>query len=59
MPTTIIGFLLMFLTECDRWHFLEEPRLQHDISRFGHVAQMYDDDMYVFGGFNGLMLNDM
>ena len=45
------------LAACDQWHTLDPPHV--DIARFGHTAKIHDNRMYVFGGFNGLMLSDM
>ncbi|XP_064629979.1 attractin-like protein 1 isoform X2 [Lineus longissimus] len=49
--------------KCDKWHFLPNPKLPQDVSRFGHTADVYQGktsrQMYVFGGFNGVMLNDV
>uniref|UniRef100_F6R4A2 Attractin n=1 Tax=Monodelphis domestica TaxID=13616 RepID=F6R4A2_MONDO len=44
---------------CDRWSVLRRPDLHHDINRFGHSAVLYNSTMYVFGGFNSLLLSDI
>ncbi|NWW76156.1 ATRN protein, partial [Climacteris rufus] len=44
---------------CDRWSVLPRPGLQHDVNRFGHSAVLYNSTMYVFGGFNSLLLSDV
>uniref|UniRef100_A0A8B9G002 Attractin n=1 Tax=Amazona collaria TaxID=241587 RepID=A0A8B9G002_9PSIT len=44
---------------CDRWHVLPRPGLHHDVNRFGHSAVLYNSTMYVFGGFNSLLLSDI
>lgn len=38
---------------------LDPPDLDPVPSRFGHSAAVYNDEMYVFGGFNGLLLSDL
>ena len=57
------------VSACDKWHTLDNPVLDHDISRFGHSAIMYTYKkqesanvyhyMHILGGFNGLTLIDM
>ncbi|XP_027766484.1 attractin-like, partial [Empidonax traillii] len=44
---------------CDRWSVLPRPGLHHDVNRFGHSAVLYNSTMYVFGGFNSLLLSDI
>ncbi|EPY79185.1 attractin isoform 1 preproprotein [Camelus ferus] len=44
---------------CDRWSVLPRPDLHHDVNRFGHSAVLYNSTMYVFGGFNSLLLSDI
>uniref|UniRef100_A0A8C0ZD99 Attractin n=1 Tax=Cyanistes caeruleus TaxID=156563 RepID=A0A8C0ZD99_CYACU len=44
---------------CDRWSVLPRPALQHDVNRFGHSAVLYNSTMYIFGGFNSLLLSDI
>ena len=54
---------MMYEIECDSWKILKDPStvLKHssEIGRFGHSAVAYENSMYVFGGFNGLMLNSI
>ena len=50
---------LYHLTECDQWHSLDEPKLAQNVARYGHSAVDYDGQMFVFGGFNGLLLRDL
>ncbi|RWR98444.1 attractin-like protein, partial [Dinothrombium tinctorium] len=49
--------------ECDRWFFLKDTLFSFksnvNIGRYGHTAAVYDNNMYVFGGFNGFMLNSV
>ncbi|XP_039224309.1 attractin isoform X2 [Crotalus tigris] len=44
---------------CDRWSVLPPPDLPHDINRFGHSAVLRNNTMYLFGGFNSLLLSDL
>ncbi|KAK6306803.1 hypothetical protein J4Q44_G00219510 [Coregonus suidteri] len=44
---------------CDEWSVLSRPDLHHDVNRFGHSAVYSDSVMYVFGGFNSLLLSDV
>ncbi|OCT99037.1 hypothetical protein XELAEV_18004837mg [Xenopus laevis] len=46
---------------CDHWSVLPHPVFQHDVSvdRFGHSAVLRNSTMYVFGGFNSLLLSDV
>ncbi|KAK7904410.1 hypothetical protein WMY93_017017 [Mugilogobius chulae] len=44
---------------CDEWTVLPRPDLHHDINRFGHSAVFNDGVMYIFGGFNSLLLSDV
>ncbi|KAF7649783.1 hypothetical protein LDENG_00135880 [Lucifuga dentata] len=44
---------------CDEWTVLPRPRLHQDINRFGHSAVVSNGSMYIFGGFSGLLLNDV
>uniref|UniRef100_A0A8C2KCC4 Attractin n=1 Tax=Cyprinus carpio TaxID=7962 RepID=A0A8C2KCC4_CYPCA len=44
---------------CDEWIVLPNPDLHHDVNRFGHSAVHHNGVMYVYGGFNSLMLSDV
>ncbi|KAM8938952.1 attractin [Pelodytes ibericus] len=44
---------------CDHWSVLPPPTLHHDVNRFGHTAVLNNGTMYVFGGFNSLLLSDV
>jgi len=45
--------------ECGEWYVLDDPWVHHSIARFGHSAVVHDNKMYVFGGFNGVVLGDV
>ncbi|RWS30423.1 attractin-like protein [Leptotrombidium deliense] len=49
--------------ECDTWLLFKDPQLSTingvGVGRYGHTAEVYRNSMYVFGGFNGLMLNSI
>ncbi|KAK0140413.1 Attractin-like protein 1 [Merluccius polli] len=44
---------------CDSWTVLPRAGLHRDANRFGHSAVVKNGSMYVFGGFSGLLLNDV
>ncbi|KAG7228421.1 hypothetical protein INR49_007593 [Caranx melampygus] len=44
---------------CDEWTVLPRPGLHRDVNRFGHSAVVSNGTMYIFGGFSGLLLNDV
>ncbi|CAL8281783.1 unnamed protein product [Merluccius merluccius] len=44
---------------CDEWAHLPKPDLHRDLPRFGHTAVVNNGSMYVFGGFSGVLLNDL
>ena len=58
MLLVIITFAVV-CAECGEWYVLDEPWVQHSIARFGHSAVVYDNKMYILGGFNGIVLDDM
>ncbi|GAA6110561.1 attractin isoform X4 [Tachysurus ichikawai] len=51
--------LVVHEVSCDEWTVLPRPDLYHDVNRFGHSAVYVNGVMYVYGGFNSLMLSDM
>uniref|UniRef100_G3NTX7 Attractin-like 1b n=1 Tax=Gasterosteus aculeatus aculeatus TaxID=481459 RepID=G3NTX7_GASAC len=44
---------------CDEWRLLPKPDLHRDVNRYGHSAVVSNGSMYVFGGFSGVLLNDV
>uniref|UniRef100_A0A8C3S0Y5 Attractin n=1 Tax=Chelydra serpentina TaxID=8475 RepID=A0A8C3S0Y5_CHESE len=44
---------------CDHWSILPRPDLHHDVNRFGHSAVLSNSTVYIFGGFNSLLLSDI
>ncbi|XP_075873521.1 attractin isoform X2 [Nelusetta ayraudi] len=50
---------LAYSLACDEWTVLPRAELYHDVNRFGHSAVFSDGAMYVFGGFNSLLLSDV
>ncbi|XP_078787636.1 attractin-like protein 1 isoform X3 [Oryzias latipes] len=44
---------------CDTWTTLPRPGLPRDANRFGHSAVVSNGSMYIFGGFSGVLLNDV
>jgi len=55
----MISKLVILCTECGQWYVLDEPKLRRNIARFGHSAVVHGNKMYIFGGFNGVVLGDM
>lgn len=52
--------LLAYDVVCDNWQQLSVPlELQSDLARFGHSAITFENSLYIYGGFDGQMLNDM
>lgn len=52
-------FSVQFLAydiECDSWSTMNQPSIKN-VGRYGHSAVVHKDEMYIFGGFNGVMLN--
>ncbi|XP_039300291.1 attractin-like protein 1 isoform X2 [Nilaparvata lugens] len=51
---------LAYDVTCDTWTSLAVPAsLRADLARFGHSAVTFEHQLYVYGGFDGQMLNDM
>ncbi|XP_066149879.1 attractin isoform X1 [Euwallacea fornicatus] len=45
---------------CDCWNILNVHKDLHaDLARFGHSTVLFEESMYIYGGFDGQMLNDM
>ncbi|CAB1432940.1 unnamed protein product [Pleuronectes platessa] len=44
---------------CDEWSILPRPSLHRDANRFGHSAVVSNGSMLIFGGFSGVLLNDV
>ncbi|KAH8291888.1 hypothetical protein KR054_001951 [Drosophila jambulina] len=52
--------LLVYDVYCDSWHYHPMPgHLQADLARFGHSSVVFEESLYIYGGFNGQLLNDM
>ncbi|XP_037944617.1 attractin-like protein 1 [Teleopsis dalmanni] len=52
--------LLVYDVFCDSWHMHDMPaHLQADLARFGHSSAVFEQSLYIYGGFNGQLLNDM
>lgn len=54
---------LVYNIFCETWHSLSEPSdlILNNLGtgRFGHTSVVYKNEMYIFGGFNSIMLNNM
>ncbi|XP_061693788.1 attractin-like protein 1 isoform X4 [Syngnathoides biaculeatus] len=58
----VYGFVngvLEYNITCDEWSVLPPPDLHADVNRFGHSAVVSNGSMFIFGGFSGLLLNDV
>ncbi|XP_017848030.1 attractin-like protein 1 isoform X2 [Drosophila busckii] len=52
--------VLIYDVYCNSWHMQQIPaHLQADLARFGHSSVVFEDALYIYGGFNGQLLNDM
>ncbi|XP_054290142.1 attractin-like protein 1 [Macrosteles quadrilineatus] len=51
---------LAYDVTCDSWSTLAVPaELRADLARFGQSAAVFENSLYIYGGFDGQMLNDM
>lgn len=51
---------LLYDTLCDSWTQMALPsNLFTSLMRFGHSAITFEKSTYIYGGFNGQMLNDI
>ncbi|XP_048585207.1 attractin-like protein 1 [Nematostella vectensis] len=50
---------LMFDTRCNNWNKMPTKDLPILSERFGHTAIQINSTMFIVGGFNGTMLNDV
>uniref|UniRef100_A0A8D8HL17 Attractin n=1 Tax=Culex pipiens TaxID=7175 RepID=A0A8D8HL17_CULPI len=52
--------LMVYDILCDSWHVQQMPNdLRADLARFGHSAIVFEESLYIYGGFDGQMINDM
>lgn len=52
--------MLVYDVICDSWSTLPVPQgLRSDLARFGHSANVFENSLYIYGGFDGQMLSDM
>lgn len=52
--------LLMYDVLCDSWHQSTMPQnMQADLARYGHSAQVFENKLWIYGGFDGQMLSDV
>lgn len=38
---------------------MDEPNFQYNAARYGHTANVHNGGIYFFGGFNGVLYNDL
>lgn len=51
---------LMYDVYCDCWTVFTVPQMFYsDLARFGHSAVVFENTLYVYGGFNGQLMNDI
>lgn len=51
---------LLYDTYCDSWTQMPLPsNLFTSLMRFGHSSIIFEKSTYIYGGFNGQMLNDI
>ncbi|ESO82825.1 hypothetical protein LOTGIDRAFT_108840, partial [Lottia gigantea] len=50
---------MVYNIDCNSWHVLSPPNLYKSIARYGHTMSSNNGNVYIFGGFNGMMLNDI
>ncbi|XP_034040368.1 attractin-like protein 1 isoform X2 [Thalassophryne amazonica] len=50
---------LAYDVACDDWTVLPRPGLHRDANRFGHSAVVSNGSMFIFGGFSGILLNEV
>lgn len=51
--------VLTYDMACDSWKLLPPLALHQDVSRYGHSAVLRNRTLFVFGGFNSLLLSDV
>lgn len=52
--------LLAYDVLCDSWSVMTVRKDLHaDLARFGHSSVVFEGSLYIYGGFDGQMLNDM
>ncbi|OXA45784.1 putative protein tag-53 [Folsomia candida] len=53
--------VMVYDIACDAWSTLKPPeqKIAADTSRYGHSVFTYEDQIYLYGGFNGLLQNDV
>src|SRR5699024_1657641 len=55
---------LAYDISCDTWRNLKLPFIpnaeqDYQFGRYGHSSIAYEDSLYIFGGFNGIMHNSL
>lgn len=52
--------LMVYDVFCDSWQYQDIPSdLVSDLARFGHSSAVFEDSLYIYGGFDGQLLSDM
>ena len=51
---------LMYDAFCDCWTVSSVPLMYYsDLARFGHSTVVFEGKLYIYGGFNGQLMNDI
>lgn len=51
---------LMYDVYCDTWTSSPIPQMFYsDLARFGHSAVVFGGSLFIYGGFNGQLMNDI
>lgn len=61
-PTNLSCFSMDFVAydpTCDEWKRLSLPKSIKSVGRYGHTAVVFNRTMFVYGGFQGVFLNDV
>ncbi|KAI5713792.1 hypothetical protein M8J76_005469 [Diaphorina citri] len=51
--------LMAYDVLCDDWFSASLSSVQGDLARYGHTSVVFDGKLYIYGGFNGHMMNDL
>uniref|UniRef100_A0A7E4VRK2 Attractin n=1 Tax=Panagrellus redivivus TaxID=6233 RepID=A0A7E4VRK2_PANRE len=52
------NIVLLYDILCEKWTNVSVTNKYDDFRRYGHTVGVFDNQLYAFGGFNGMMLND-
>ena len=52
-------FITCTFTVCNEWSTYQFPGLPQDTGRFGHTSLLTNNDMLIYGGFQGVMFHEL